>query len=313
MSNQPNLENKDFELSIVVPVYNSSNTIVDLYHACVEAFTHKKLQIIFVDDASFDDSWDKIKYLKEKYQNVIGIQLLKNAGQHAATFCGFVYAKGKYIVTIDDDLQVHPSQILKLLENADKEQSDVVYGVYNKKQHSSIRNIGSKIISKLLIKYGSAIKDGSSFKLIHHSVVDNIVSTNRQKIFLDELIGWYSKKTTFVEVQHDKRRDGDSGYNIFKLFKMAFHLLISYTVLPLKFITYLGIMSSLVSFGFGIYYIYQKINNITDVSGFTALIVAIFFSTGLILFSLGIIGEYLSRIFLLQMGKPPFKIKYILQ
>jgi hypothetical protein len=144
-------------------------------------------------------------------------------------------------------------------------------------------------------------------------VVDNIVSTNRQKIFLDELIGWYSKKTTFVQVQHDKRRVGTSGYNLFKLIKMAFHLLVSYTVLPLKFITYLGIMSSLVSFGFGIYYIYQKINNITDVSGFTALIVAIFFSTGLILFSLGIIGEYLSRIFLLQMGKPPFKIKYILQ
>lgn len=313
MSIQPNLENKDFELSIVVPVYNSSNTIVDLYLACVEAFTDIKIQIIFVDDASFDDSWDKIKFLKEKYKNVVGIQLLKNAGQHAATFCGFIYAKGKYIVTIDDDLQVHPSQINKLLENAENEQSDVVYGVYNKKQHSSIRNFGSKIISKLLIKYGSAIKDGSSFKLIHHSIVDSIVSTNRQKIFLDELIGWYSKKTTFVQVQHNKRKDGDSGYNIFKLFKMAFHLLISYTVLPLKFITYLGILSSLVSFGFGIYYIYQKINNITDVSGFTALIVAIFFSTGLILFSLGIIGEYLSRIFLLQMGKPPFKIKYILQ
>lgn len=313
MSIQPNLVNKEFEISIVVPVYNSSNTIIELYHACAEAFTDKKFQIIFIDDASFDDSWDKIKFLKENYKHVIGIQLLKNAGQHAATFCGFIYAKGNYIVTIDDDLQVHPSQILKLLENATKEQSDVVYGVYNKKQHSSIRNAGSKIISKLLIKYGSAIKDGSSFKLIHHNIVDSIVSTNRQKIFLDELIGWYSKKTTFVEVQHDKRKVGDSGYNIFKLFKMAFHLLISYTVLPLKFITYLGIMSSLVSFGFGIYYIYQKINDITDVSGFTALIVAIFFSTGLILFSLGIIGEYLSRIFLLQMGKPPFKIKYILQ
>jgi polyisoprenyl-phosphate glycosyltransferase len=304
---------KDFRYSIVVPVYNSSSTIEDLFGACAQVFQNDAFQVIFVDDASFDDSWQKISLLKEKNNNVVGVQLQKNSGQHAATFCGFLFARGEYVITIDDDLQVHPREILKLIECAEKEQADVVYGVYQKKQHSSFRNMGSKIISKILIKYGSAVKDGSSFKLIHHTVTDKIVATNRQKIFLDELIGWYSNKTAFTTVQHDKRRDGRSGYNIFKLTKMAFHLLVSYTALPLKFITWLGLFSSLISFGFGIFYIYQKINNVVEVSGFTALIVAIFFSTGLILFSLGIIGEYLSRIFLLQMGKPPFKIRYILQ
>jgi polyisoprenyl-phosphate glycosyltransferase len=309
----PATTSKEYDYSIVVPVYNSSSTIEDLYMACSEVFEGKKFQVIFIDDASFDDSWQKISSLKDKHSHVVGIQLLKNAGQHAATFCGFIFAKGDYIITIDDDLQVHPKEILKLLKCAQTEQADVVYGVYDKKQHSSVRNVGSKIISKILIKYGSAVKDGSSFKLIHHSVTDKIISTNRQKIFLDELIGWYSNKTAFTTVQHDKRRDGQSGYSFFKLVKMAFHLLVSYTVLPLKFITWLGLFSSIISFGFGIYYIYQKINNVTEISGFTALIVAIFFSTGLILFSLGIIGEYLSRVFLLQMGKPPFKIRYILQ
>lgn len=304
---------KEYDFSIVVPVYNSAGTIEDLYMAVSEVFSDKTFQVIFVDDESFDESWQKISLLKQKHENVVGVQLQKNAGQHAATFCGFVFARGNYIVTIDDDLQVHPREILKLIDCAAKEQADVVYGVYEKKQHSSFRNLGSRLVSKILIKYGSAVKDGSSFKLIHHSIVEKIISTNRQKIFLDELIGWYSGKTAFTPVQHDKRREGQSGYNLFKLIKMTFHLLVSYTVIPLKFITWLGLLSSVVSFGFGIYYIYQKINDITEVSGFTALIVAIFFSTGLILFSLGIIGEYLSRIYLLQSGKPPFKIRYILQ
>lgn len=312
-SHSTSIHTKEYDFSIVVPVYNSAATIELLYQACSEVFSQNKFQIIFIDDASFDESWCKIATLKENNSNVTGIQLQKNAGQHAATFCGFVFAKGNYIITIDDDMQVHPQEILKLIDCAQQEDADVVYGVYDKKQHSSVRNLGSKAISKILIKYGSAVKDGSSFKLIHHSITDKIISTNRQKIFLDELIGWYSNKTAFTTVQHDKRTDGQSGYNLFKLTKMAFHLMVSYTVLPLKFITWLGLFSSIISFGFGIYYIYQKINDVTDVSGFTALIVAIFFSTGLILFSLGIIGEYLSRIFLLQMGKPPFKIKYILQ
>lgn len=312
-SHSTSIHTKEYDFSIVVPVYNSAATIELLYQACSEVFSQNKFQIIFIDDASFDESWCKIATLKENNSNVTGIQLQKNAGQHAATFCGFVFAKGNYIITIDDDMQVHPQEILKLIDCAQQEDADVVYGVYDKKQHSSVRNLGSKAISKILIKYGSAVKDGSSFKLIHHSITDKIISTNRQKIFLDELIGWYSNKTAFTTVQHDKRTDGQSGYNLFKLTKMSFHLMVSYTVLPLKFITWLGLFSSIISFGFGIYYIYQKINDVTDVSGFTALIVAIFFSTGLILFSLGIIGEYLSRIFLLQMGKPPFKIKYILQ
>ena len=302
----------NFDISIVVPVYNSSKTLIELYDLIKKSLEKYRFQVVFVNDCSIDNSWQKLQeiYTKNK-ENVVAISLDKNAGQHIALFCGLQTVKAKYIVTLDDDLQIKPKEILKLLETLEKEQADIVYGIFPKKKHSKIRNNGSKFFGKIFSAYASTPRNGSSFKIIKREIIDKVAEHNHHNIYIDELLGWYSKKTSFVEIEHNSRQIGNSGYSFTKLVKLAIGLFINYTALPLKIITFLGIFSSVISFFMGIYFLYQKY--VEDVPlGFTALIVTIFFSTGLILFSLGIIGEYLSRIYLVQSGKPAYKIKEIL-
>lgn len=305
--------NYAYDLSIVIPVYNSAKTLEKLYSLIQVSLKDYKIQTIFINDCSYDNSWQEIeKIQKENTTNVIAINLDKNAGQHIALFCGMQMVQAKYIVTLDDDLQIHPKEIINLLETIIKENADLVYGIFSSKKHYKVRNIGSIFFGKLFSKYASTPRNGSSFKIIKREIVNNIAEHNHHNIYIDELLGWYSKKTSFVEIEHNKRQEGNSGYSFIKLVKLALGLFINYTALPLKIITILGILSSLISFVLGLYFLYQKY--VEDVPlGFTSLIVTIFFSTGLILFSLGIIGEYLSRIYLVQSGKPSYKIKEILK
>lgn len=299
-----------YKYSLVIPVYNSQESLEMLFNE-IDGHVQEKYQIVFVDDYSSDNSWQVLLKLKtRKPEDIVLVSLANNFGQHAALFCGLMYAEGEYVVTIDDDLQHHPKEIKKLEESLLEEKADLVYGIYKQKKHGVIRNTGSKVFAAIVNKFASTPLQGSSFKLIHADIVEKVLNHQHYNFYLDEVLAWHSKKTSFAIVDHKERLTGSSGYSPMMLIKMSMRILLNYTALPLRFITYLGLFSSLVSFGFGIFYIYQKIANEAQ-SGFTAIIVSTFFSTGLILFSLGIIGEYISRIFLIQSGKPPFKIKAV--
>ncbi|MGB1247771.1 MAG: glycosyltransferase family 2 protein [Chitinophagales bacterium] len=308
-------DTEKIDFSVVIPVYNSQGTLSPLCESILTELKDFSVQIILVNDKSYDASWEKIASLKEQFPtNITAINLAKNAGQHAAIFCGFHFAKGKYIITIDDDLQTHPREILKLIAKEKETNADLIYGVYQKKEHAFIRNLGSRMLGSIFSTHASTPQQGSSFKLIKKELIEKIIPHNSQNIFIDELLGWHSGYTDFIAVKHEKRQIGKSGYSIIGLMRLTAHIVINYTVVPLKLITYLGILSSLISFGVGSFYLYQKIIGDSEIElGFTSLIVAVFFSTGLILFSLGIIGEYLNRIFMMQMGKPPYKIQNILE
>ena len=305
------MPSKSYRYSLIVPVYNSASTLPKLLEACEHSLSVDDTQIIFINDFSSDNSWEVLLQLKKQSQiDLVLVSLASNFGQHAALFCGLQYAEGEYVVTLDDDLQHHPREIEKLAETIESENADLVYGIYAQKEHGALRNMGSVVFAAIVNKFASTPLQGSSFKLMRKSLVEKILHHPHYNFYLDEVIAWYSKKTSFTQVEHGKRLHGSSGYSPVSLIKMSIGILLNYTALPLKFITWLGILSSLISFGFGIFYIYEKLNNDAQV-GFTAIIVSIFFSTGLILFSLGIIGEYISRIFLIQTGKPPFKIKEV--
>ncbi len=305
------MPSKSYRYSLIVPVYNSASTLPKLLEACEHSLSLDDTQIIFINDFSSDNSWEVLLQLKKQSQiDLILVSLASNFGQHAALFCGLQYAEGEYIVTLDDDLQHHPREIEKLAEAIESENADLVYGIYAQKEHGALRNMGSVVFAAIVNKFASTPLQGSSFKLMRKSLVEKILHHPHYNFYLDEVIAWYSKKTSFTQVEHGKRLHGSSGYSPVSLIKMSIGILLNYTALPLKFITGLGILSSLISFGVGIFYMYEKLNNDAQV-GFTAIIVSIFFSTGLILFSLGIIGEYISRIFLIQTGKPPFKIKEV--
>ncbi len=303
---------KHADYSIIVPVYNSAGTLSELCAQIHAAMTGFNYNIILVNDCSSDNSWQVIKQLQNIPDNKItAINLGRNAGQHNALLCGFNFAKANYIVTIDDDLQFLPVDIPLLIDIQKNTDADLVYGIQADKKHSFIRNLGSKIVAFLFMNFASTPGRGSSFKLIKSTITDQIKHHQHSYTYLDELISWHSTNTQFVTVQHLERQNGKSGYNTFSLIRFTLRVILAYTTLPLKVMTYFGLLAFLLCLAFVCFFIYQKLFFQTEL-GFTALIVSIFMSTGLILFCLGIIGEYLSRLFMLHNKKPVYLVKEVL-
>lgn len=303
------------DYSVVVPVYNAEETLVSLFEGITSAFEslRKSFEVIFVDDGSKDQSWKVLTYLKKDYPDKVkAIRLAKNYGQHNAIFCGLSFVKESDVITIDDDLQTPPEEIIKLIKKYEETNADLVYGYYKRKKHNLWRNLGSKFLKKTSKTFYNAPGEGSSFKLIENKLVKDILNHYQNFVYIDELFLWYTEDIAFVEVRHISRKGGGSGYTAGKLLRLFFNITIYYTAVPLKLMTATGLIASLISFGFGVRFIIRKI--FFDVPlGYTSMIVTILFSTSLILLSLGIIGEYLNRIYLVQNKKPPYSIKKILK
>lgn len=301
--------------SVVVPVYNSEETLEELFDRSKAVFEKMEaaFEFVFVEDCGNDNSWGVLRELKEKHpDHITAIKLHRNYGQHNATVCGFSFARGEMIITIDDDLQHPPEEINKLIEKQKERDADIVYGIFNKKQHSKIRNAGSRsarATSKLLLE---GTGKGSSFRLIKKDIIDKLLEHTIHFVFIDQLFLWHTNDFDFVEVEHHKRKVKKSGYTVKKLFMLATDLTYFYTNIPLKLMVYGGMLMSLIFFLFGLRFILQKwLFNVT-VPGYTSTIVTILFSTGIIVFSLGIIGGYLSRIYMVQSKKPAYTIKKVL-
>jgi len=302
------------DFSVVVPVHNSNETLEELFSRLSTVFTKlgRSFEVIFVEDGSIDNSWEILKKLKDKFPELIKIiKLNKNFGQHNATMCGFTFVKGSKVITIDDDLQNPPEEIVKIISTYQGNNSDVTYGIYSKKQHTFARNIMSKGVQKSSKIFMKGAGKGSSFRIINIEIIKKILDHNISFIFIDEVLQWYTNKISFVDVEHKKREHNKSGYSSVKLFNIGANLIYYYTNIPLKLMVYGGIIISILSFVLAIKFFIQKL--FYDVpAGYTSIIVAILFSTGIIVFSLGIIGGYLSRIQLVQNKKPPFHIDEIL-
>ncbi len=307
------MEKTDF--SIVIPVFNSEKTLEELYLRTEKFFTgkQKSFQIIFIDDGSADRSWEVISGLKKTHpETITAVKLMQNYGQHNALFCGLTFVKGAQVITIDDDLQTPPEEIEKLLITYENTGAELVYGYYEKKEHSLIRNAGSWFFGKIFKNFANTSGKGSSFKLISSSVTEKVISRNYRMFFLDEILAWHTDNIVHVVVEHLPRKEGKSGYTLFKLFKITIKLIVGYTAFPLKIISWFGLLSALTCLGFVSYFIYMKYTFGAEL-GFTTLIVSIFLSTGLILFSLGIIGEYMRRLYIGDTGKPSYTVKTVLK
>ena len=292
----------NMEYSIVVPVYNSENTLDELYERINTVFKSisENYEVIFVDDCSVDGSWEKMKNLREKDKRVKIIHLLRNFGQHNATVCGFNYCNGDYVIILDDDLQNPPEEIPKLIGKI-TEGYMVVYGEYIVKKHSKFENFLSKTFQNLMhrilkIPKGIFI---SNYVILKSNVIKNALSIKSSYPFLTALITRSTpiNKIANVEVIHDERKAGKSGYNVFKMFKLSLNLLINYSSWPLLLVGIFGFILSILSISYGAIII---VRNIIDpgygVTGWNSLMVAVTFLGGAILMAIGIIGEYLRRI-----------------
>ncbi len=306
---------KQFDFSVVVPVFNSQDSLAELYSEIRHtlAGAGHTFEVIFVDDGSSDNSWQILGEIKARDpERVTAVRLSKNFGQHNATFCGFGFAKGDFVVTIDDDLQIPPAEILKLIRYRQEFDDDIVYGVYGKnKKHALLRNIGSNSLKtgSRLVRKGPG--DGSSFRLIKREIIQKMLEHQRHFLFIDEIILWYTDLVGFVPVDHLPRKYEQSGYSYRSLIRLTGNIIIHYTTLPLKLLVYGGMIVSIFTFFIGVYFIIRKIFFNVPL-GYTSLIVTILFSTSILLFSLGVIGEYLRRIYTIGNQKPSHSIRKVL-
>lgn len=287
-------------IDVVIPVYQSESVVpllIDRLKNWVNQ-TDFSPYFIFVNDGSFDKTMQVLKErLGQTDLSYTIISLAKNYGQHTATAIGLYHSQNSLIATIDDDLQHDPSVIDSMYKCMIKNECDLVYGNYLQKKHTSIRNLGTKSLQYFLRLGGKDYTHVTSCRLMKSTVISVLKNNQRRIFFIDDYLLLGAVNVQSCLVQHNHRVLGNSGYSLVKLIKMAIRITLLHSTLPLKIISRMGLFMSVVFFLLGCLYVYKKLAY--DVAiGFTSLIVAIFFSTGLILFSLGIIGEYIRRIWI---------------
>ena len=286
------------DISIVIPVYNSASILNNLILKIEKAFEFKdyNYEVILINDGSSDNSWNILSVLAKKHKHLTIINLLKNYGQHNAIFCGFHYANGKYIVTIDDDLQNPPSEIHKLYEKIE-EGYDVVFGRFYRKQHAGIRKLGTKIVGFLNNKIFDKPSGISltNFRIIRQDVIKRIIQYKTTYPYIPGLVLLFSKKIGNTMVEHKKRGIGKSNYNFLKILKLVSTILFNYSSFPIRLFSIMGFVISILSFFVGIVYMIRNIFVGIEVQGWTTLIVLISFLGGFIILMLGMIGEYIGR------------------
>lgn len=299
--------------SIVVPVYNSEKSLEILYNRLTSVFKSisENFEIIFVDDASTDNSWKELEKLYyENNKKVKIIQLMRNFGQHNALICGFHFAKGDYIITLDDDLQNPPEEIPKLIDKI-KQGYDLVYGEYISKKHKWFRNIGSSFIQIVYKKLFNLPHKLTSFRIIKKEIINSILNYNKNYTFIDGLIAWQTKNIGVCNVVHDNRLQGKSGYSIKKLLTLAFNLITNFSIFPLQIVSILGFLFAILAFIMTIVFFFKKIFFDIPITGYTSLIISITLFSGIQLITLGLIGEYIGRIHLNINQKPQYNIRQI--
>lgn len=288
------------KISIIVPIYNSSNFMNSLLLAIDK---EKKaslwdLELILIDDGSKDNSYAKIEELAQKYEYIKGIKLSRNFGHQIAVKTGLNHCTGDYIAIIDDDLQDPPSLLPFFFEYLDTGY-DVAYGIRKKRKESFIKRLSYTSFYRILKKLSETDipLDSGDFCVMKKNVVDNMLKLDEKNPFLRGIRAWVGFKQIGVEYERQARIEGDSGYTLKKLLKIALDGIFSFSSIPIRVITLLGVIGLLFAFGYSTFTIYDFYTNRIDAKGFPTLVILFSFFSSLILICLGIIGEYIVRIY----------------
>ena len=297
-------------LSIVVPVYRGKESLEELCGRIRTACQAHAIsfELIFVEDCGGDKSWDLIERLAATYSDVRGIRFSRNFGQHAATLCGISRAMGEWVVTIDDDLEQPPEWIPTLLAKG-QEGFDLVYGVFPNRSHSWWRNATSEVARRVFqTAIPSLNYEYTSFRLVRGSIARALANFDSPFPFVDGYLSWLTNRYAKVDVPHLGRAHGSSNYTVGKLVVHTVNILITFSDLPLRVASWLGMISSLLGFGWMTSIVVARlIGNITS-SGYTSLMAGIVFFGGLQLLMLGVVGQYIGRINFKSSRKPLFLV-----
>lgn len=298
------------EISVVIPVYKSEECIPELTRQIEDSLKEFNWELILVNDCSPDNSWTAIKEVSKENKNIIGINLRKNSGQDLAILAGLNHAKGEWIVIMDDDLQHSPYDIPKLYAQA-QEGFDVVYADFKQKKQKLWKNLGSWLngkVSEIALGKPKGIYL-SPFKIINHSVVQEMCKLNNLFPYIDGLIFQITKNITQISIEHHKREYGKSNFTLLKSIQVFFRMMFGFSTFPLNFATYIGFFSSISGFILAVYYLIKFFLGLESLTGWTSQIVITLILGGLILLALGIIGKYIGQMYLTINNSPKYIVK----
>ncbi len=297
--------------SVVVPVYRGEGTLEPLVERLEKVMPQvaSQFELILVDDGSPDRSWEVITRLCRKQSWIRGISLSRNYGQENATLCGIMNARFEVVATMDDDLQHSPEELPRLLKKLD-EGYDVVYGVPRIRRQSWWKSAAAVVVKRVISwSMGMrAVRDLSAYKVFRADLKDTFGSLAGRDVLIDVLLSWITSRFTSIEIDEAPRAHGQSNYNLMKLVKVALRAMTNYTTIPLRFASILGFVFMIIGF-FVLVYVVTVYFTLGSIPGFTFLASVLAIFNGVQLFALGIIGEYLARLFERSSGRPPYAIR----
>lgn len=299
-------------VSVVIPCYRSANTIrsvVEQTQAIFDGLDSIDCEFVLVNDCSPDNTFEVIKEIAHERTNVHGISLLRNFGQHSAFMCAMNYAKGDYILGMDDDLQTHPTQIPKLLGKM-QEGYDVVFGVYPESKNGFLKNLSSKL-NKITSRWLLSRPDGiqvSNYWMITKQLRDSVITYHNFNPNVEALFTNLTQNIGNVEVEHFARTSGSSGYTLKKLI-VHWLAYFNYTVVPLRAASATGAIIALIGFIYSIYTLIKRLVRPDMAEGWSSIMCVLLIASGSILLVLGIIGEYVANISLSLNSTPQYIIR----
>ena len=288
------------KFSIVIPVYNCPSLLEELYkrlHKTLTGIT-EDYEIIMVNDGCTKSSWSVIKKLNTLNHKVKGINLSRNFGQHYAITAGLDYAQGDWIIVMDCDLQDKPEEITKLYNKAIKGY-DIVFGRRSDRQDNFFKKFSSKIFYKVYNYFTENTFDSTiaNFSIISKKVLKAHSRLREQNRSYYLFLNWLGFKKAYINVDHAKRPEGKSSYTISKLFDLALDSILAHSNKPLKLLIKIGLTFSFFSFSYGMWLIIKYLIYSVPVTGWTSMMVSLYFLSGIILINLGILGIYIGKVF----------------
>jgi undecaprenyl-phosphate 4-deoxy-4-formamido-L-arabinose transferase len=302
-------------VSFVIPCYRSELTlrgVIDEIKQTMQGMPEYSYEIVLVNDSSPDGTWDVIRELAAANDNMIGIDLSRNFGQHAALMAGYAAVSGDIVVSLDDDGQTPASEVGKLLKGIE-EGSDVVYAAYSHKQHTLFRNIGSRINDLMTCVMLGKPKDlqVSSYFAAKRFIIDEALKYRHSYPYVIGLVLRSTNRIINVPVEHRARETGRSGYTFGKLISLWMNGFTAFSIKPLRIATTVGFISTLISVIYGIYTIIKKFIRPDVPIGFSALACIVLFVGGVVMVMLGMIGEYLGRTYMSVNENPQYVIREV--
>jgi glycosyltransferase involved in cell wall biosynthesis len=300
------------KISIVSPVYKAENILDELVKRIVTEVSRitDDFELILVEDGSPDISWEKIEKNCNLDKRIKGIKLSRNFGQHHAITCGLDNAAGEWVVVMDCDLQDRPEEIIKLYQKA-LEGFDIVFARRFNRKDKFIKKLSSKIFYKTFSYLSGIDQDGTiaNFGIYSKNIVEKVIQLREPMRAFTPMVKWIGFNSTNINVEHAERLEGKTSYNWSKLINLGLDIALAYSDKPLKLTVKLGFLISFFSFIFAIVSIVRFYIGSITITGYTSLLVSIWFLSGLLIFILGIVGLYISKIFEAVKARPLYVIE----